>query len=270
MPIYIGVKALNDSSSVRVPALSGQTNERQTITVTGTGNYRLNFAGQQTADIAHDATDATIRTRLEALSNIGVGDVAVANKVVTFQGQLAGADKPLMTVSNDTTKVNEQQTINLGEASEGDYKLVYDGQTTVAIAYDASAATIQTALEGLSNIGVGDVSVTGVVVTFQGAFAATNVPLMTVTDNTTDDTPTVSTTRAAVAGVTVTESTSGTAGTSAEAQLTTDTVAVVDIENAAGRRALARHSAIGQYAVVATNEFYRNSAGTLVALPAND
>jgi uncharacterized protein YfaS (alpha-2-macroglobulin family) len=269
MPIYLGVKALNDSSSIRVPALSGQTNEQQTITVTGTGNYKLTFNGQTTANIAHNASDAAIKSALEALSNVGVGDVTVVDKVVTFTGQLAGADHNLMTVSDDTTGVDEQQTIALGGASSGDYKLVFDGQTTDAIAHNASDATIESELEALSNIGTGNVDVTSKVVTFQGDLAATNVAQMTVTDNTTNGTPSVSTTRAGVPGVAVAPTTDGTSGTSGETELTTSSVTVVDVENAATRRALGRHSAIGQYTVVATNEFYRDGEGDLVALPSN-
>jgi hypothetical protein len=95
---------------------------------------------------------------------------------------------------------NEQQTISLGGASSGSYRLVYDGQTTATIAHNASSATIQTALEDLSNIEVGDVSVTNKVVTFRGALAATNVDLMAVANNTTNGTPTVSTTKASTFG----------------------------------------------------------------------
>src|SRR5207244_2200170 len=59
------------------------------------------------------------------------------------------------------------------------------GQTTSAIAYDATAAQVQAALIALSNIGAEDVSVTGtpstaLVVTFQGRLAGTNVAAMTV------------------------------------------------------------------------------------------
>lgn len=62
--------------------------------------------------------------------------------------------------------------------TSGTFTLTYDGQTTDAIAHDATAATVQIALEKLSTIGTGNVTVTGgiltsapMVVTFTGDLA---------------------------------------------------------------------------------------------------
>ena len=78
--------------------------------------------------------------------------------------------------------VNEVQTITI-DATGGDFDVTFDGQTAASVAYDASANTLQTALEGLSNLVPGDVVVTkqGSVftITFQGAYANTNVPALT-------------------------------------------------------------------------------------------
>ena len=87
--------------------------------------------------------------------------------------------------SGITAAVNEVQVITLANApTGGTFTLTYSGQTTSAIAYDASAATVDAALEALSNIGAGDVAVTGAAggpwtVTFGTALAGTNVPEMT-------------------------------------------------------------------------------------------
>jgi YD repeat-containing protein len=71
----------------------------------------------------------------------------------------------------------------------GTFTLTYSGQTTAAISHGASAATVQTALEALSNIDSGDVSVTKSADTFeeqewtieyQGSLAGTNVSQMTI------------------------------------------------------------------------------------------
>lgn len=81
---------------------------------------------------------------------------------------------------------NEVQTINLGTATAGSITITFDGQTTGAIAWNATAAAVQTALESLPNINPGDVVVTGgplpgtITLTFGGAFAGTNVPQVTV------------------------------------------------------------------------------------------
>lgn len=79
---------------------------------------------------------------------------------------------------------NEVQTVTVSSADGGTFTLTYAGQTTAAIAYNATAATVDTRLEALSNIGAGDVAVTGAdggpyTVTFGGALKNTNVAAMT-------------------------------------------------------------------------------------------
>ena len=43
--------------------------------------------------------------------------------------------------------------------TSGTFTLSFDGQTTSAIAWDASASTVQSALESLSNIDAGEVTI---------------------------------------------------------------------------------------------------------------
>lgn len=82
---------------------------------------------------------------------------------------------------------NEVQTINLGAATAGTITIGFDGETTGNIAFDATAAAVQTALELLSNVGPGDIVVTGgplpgtITLTFGGQYARVNVPQVTVT-----------------------------------------------------------------------------------------
>jgi hypothetical protein len=58
--------------------------------------------------------------------------------------------------------VNEVQTITItGTPTGGSITLVFEGERTAAIAYNAAAAAVQTALEGLPNLDPGDVTVTG-------------------------------------------------------------------------------------------------------------
>lgn len=85
----------------------------------------------------------------------------------------------------------ETQTVTItGTPTGGTFTLTFEGQTTGAIAYNASASTVQTALVALSNIGPGDVICTGgalpgtpVVVEFTGALAGANRTLMTATSS---------------------------------------------------------------------------------------
>jgi hypothetical protein len=56
----------------------------------------------------------------------------------------------------------ETQTVTItGSPTGGTFTLTYDGQTTAPIAYNASAADVQSALESLSNLGSGAVQVSG-------------------------------------------------------------------------------------------------------------
>lgn len=92
-------------------------------------------------------------------------------------------------VCNSPTVVNEVQELaaDTGTVTAGTYTLSFMGQTTAAIAWNASAATIQTALLALSNLDSGDVTATGgalpgtpVVFTFAGKYAGVNVGQMIV------------------------------------------------------------------------------------------
>ncbi|WP_329131522.1 hypothetical protein OG552_10420 [Streptomyces sp. NBC_01476] len=57
---------------------------------------------------------------------------------------------------------SEVQTLTVtGSPTGGTFTITWSGQTTAAIAYNAAASTVQSALEALSNIAVGDVTVTG-------------------------------------------------------------------------------------------------------------
>jgi hypothetical protein len=81
---------------------------------------------------------------------------------------------------------DEVQTLTQGGSGLTSYTLTYSGQTTASIAQDATAAQVQAALEALSNIAPGDVTVTGepggpYTVTFGGTLADTNVAQMTST-----------------------------------------------------------------------------------------
>ncbi len=89
------------------------TNEVQTATITGTptgGNFRLTYNGQQTATILYNANAAAVQSALEALSNIGAGNVTVTGGpgpgtpyVITFTGYLAATDVSLITASHTFT-----------------------------------------------------------------------------------------------------------------------------------------------------------------------
>jgi hypothetical protein len=102
----------------------------------------------------------------------------------------------------------EVQTVTItGTPTGGTFTLTFSGRTTDAIAYNATAATVQTALRNLPNVGAAGVTVTGGpgpgtawVVTFA---ATGDVPQMTATGSFTGGT---------TPAVAVTTTTAGTAG----------------------------------------------------------
>lgn len=87
---------------------------------------------------------------------------------------------------------NSQQVVTLSGMGPGDtFTLAFEGATTSGIEYDATAATVKSALEALATIGAGNVDVTGsaggpYTVEFKGTFAKRDVSLMagTVTNGT--------------------------------------------------------------------------------------
>lgn len=107
-------------------------------------------------------------------------------------------------------RANEQQTITLTAAAGGTFTVTFDGETTGNIAYNATAATVQTALLTLSNINTGDVAVTGeaggpYTVEFTGQYAAMNVPAVTVADSTTGEGHSIAVATAVAGGSTVSD-----------------------------------------------------------------
>ncbi|HEX2160660.1 MAG TPA: hypothetical protein VHF88_02455 [Thermoleophilaceae bacterium] len=91
-------------------------------------------------------------------------------------------------VSAGPGNADEQQLATVN-ATAGTYTLTYSGQTTVPIAFDAPASAVQTALEDLSNLAPGDVTVSGgpggvggaspYVIQFGGTLANVNVAQIT-------------------------------------------------------------------------------------------
>lgn len=88
-----------------------------------------------------------------------------------------------------TAAADEVQRVTItGNPNGGGFRLTFLGQTTSEIAYNATAADVQSALLALANIDPGDVSVSGgdlpttpIDVAFVGRYAGSNVPRMTVT-----------------------------------------------------------------------------------------
>lgn len=86
--------------------------------------------------------------------------------------------------SNGTTQV-ETLTVT-GNPTGGTFKLAFEGQTTEALAHNADATAIQTALRALPTVGSAGVGVTGTnpfVVTFAAHKARTALGRITLAEN---------------------------------------------------------------------------------------
>lgn len=79
----------------------------------------------------------------------------------------------------DTTACNPANTIKLalgtpgGVPTTGTFTLTFGGQTTTALAYNATAAQVQTALRAISSIGAGNCSVQGIFPIYEVQFTGT-------------------------------------------------------------------------------------------------
>jgi hypothetical protein len=135
-----------------------------------------------------------------------LGDFTVENGAVTFtitgantaEGNAWGTGPyPVMLGTGGTNEV--QRVTITGVPTGGTFALTYAGATTANIAYNATAAAVQTALEALGNIAVGDVVATGgplpataVTITFGGTQNVRDVPAITASNALTGGTtPTV-------------------------------------------------------------------------------
>jgi hypothetical protein len=192
-------------------------NEVQEIRHTGRptgGTWTLTFypiaaAGQTTAALNYDAAASDVQTALENLAALVPGDVAVTRTgtvatgfvwTVTFAGAYAGVNlSPMTGAAGSLTGaqpqvfesqvwafgLNERQLVTLGASpAGGTFTLTYAGSTTTGVAWNATAGTLQAALEALASIGSGNVSVTLIAtsqwrVEFIGTLGSKNVNPMT-------------------------------------------------------------------------------------------
>lgn len=163
------------------------------------GTFTLSFKGQTTPLLAFNANATTIQTALENLSTIGAGKAVVTGAVggpftVTLDlalsrtGTLSGEFSKLSPVqSKARTTLNMAAigrsldptvtiyagsvvySLTLGAPTKGTFTLSFAGQTTPAIAFNATDVDIQTALSNLSTVGVGKVTVSGGVITMSAS-----------------------------------------------------------------------------------------------------
>jgi hypothetical protein len=125
-----------------------------------------------------------------AASNIfaGISAAGTSGAELVWFGQSGGYTAPTdATTALDSTVTSDVQTITItGTPTGGTFTVTLAGVTSGAIAYNAVASAVQTAIQAMSNVGSGNATVTGGagpgtpwVVTFAGALASQNITLMT-------------------------------------------------------------------------------------------
>lgn len=125
---------------ILIQAFNGGTN------ITG-GTFTLTISGNTTAPIAYNASFAEVQSAINAL---GIGSFTVAN----FYGN---ANTSILYYA-----ITFSITWERSAATGGTYTLTAFSQTTAAIAYNATASDVQTALNLLSNVAArGNVTVSG-------------------------------------------------------------------------------------------------------------
>ncbi|MDB2211834.1 hypothetical protein [Mycobacteroides abscessus] len=124
------------------------------------GTFKLGYgtAGAivLTAPVAYNADAATVQAALEALPTIGAGNVTVTGDPGHWTVRTPTTRPGTLTVDG-TSLAPLSFSITLGTLS---YTITIGGQTTAPIAFTSSASTLRQAIEQLSNIGTGGVTVT--------------------------------------------------------------------------------------------------------------
>lgn len=165
-------KSTTDSTKVKVyQGLGANANDVQTVTITGTptgGTFTLTFNGQVTANIAFNATAATVAAALAALSSIGSSaNVNVTGGpgpgtpwVVTLQGSLGnqlqsamtangagltGGASPAAAVTHTTPGTTAEQIIGVFDGPDRDFfgnaSIAYDEPVPIyfhSVSFDIS------------------------------------------------------------------------------------------------------------------------------------
>lgn len=136
-------------------------------------------------DVPLSEAGTSTRNHVQSHADLGAAVTALEQNAAQLSHDHSGSIGVSIGVTQPnpgTLAVNDLQTVTIiGTPSSGTFNLTVNDQTTVAIAYNATAAAVQAAL--VTILGTGNVSVSGPnggpwAVTFIGALADTAVPTM--------------------------------------------------------------------------------------------
>lgn len=135
-----GIPLAKITSSGLYGPYAGRANESQTATITGSptgGTFTLTFDGETTAAIAYNAAATTVKTALEALSNVKTGDVTVSGSAggpytVVFTGHYQGENVPAFTASGASLTGGTSPGVTIATVGAGGGSTASDGTETLA------------------------------------------------------------------------------------------------------------------------------------------
>lgn len=196
---YDGVLAYNDIVYLLSALVQKNPSSVYALVTSNTSsNFRISFGGNQTADIAGNATAATIQTAIAGLTGIGAANVvvwgtapnftiALLNALVASPNSLSAQNTAGGMVSFAVTNGFLPNSVGIwnitttGSAGQA-VTLNFNGQATTGLTGASNAAAIQTALGNLSTVGSTNVTVTNTggnnfTIKFVDALSGTMIPL---------------------------------------------------------------------------------------------
>jgi hypothetical protein len=175
---FSGAGAFKEAWGRNVDAINPETGyERCTVAANCQAASASTGAGGDFSEptaIAVDQSTGNVYV-VDAL-NRRVEEFAAAGAFLRAFGQDVVSSGP-----DNSSATNAVQTLSVS-ASGGKYTLAFEGSATGELAFNASAAQIKSALEGLASIGAGNIEVTGAApsftMTFKGVLANSPQPLI--------------------------------------------------------------------------------------------
>ncbi len=179
------------------------------MSVTSLPEFKTGHSGAEAVSAPIDNSQRLAQgLRIKAAAgNSDIVYVGNANVSVSAGFELSAGEELFIAI-DDPAKVyvvadpsqNQTQTITISGSVAGDtFKLTIDGEMTIAIAQNADASAVESALEALTTIAAADVGVTGGpgpgtpwVVEWTGQYAKINRPLLAVSEAGQNEVQTVS------------------------------------------------------------------------------
>lgn len=163
------------------PRTTGQQYERVQLyclcSATCSGSFTMTYKGETTAAITHDAGIGTLDTLLENLYSMGPVTVtstgttvcSAAGVTTTIAFTEDAGDLPMFLVTSSLSTSGATATVQMSTVQTlacectvscgGSLVLAVDGQKTSDLAYSTTATALDTALEALSSVASGEVTV---------------------------------------------------------------------------------------------------------------